>query len=82
MRAYAAALKAQAEQGSIEAVEELGCLIRSGAPGMPAQPDVAQGLLLYAAESGEWSLPVLSTESLSSFHSAWECLYVAAHAFC
>ena len=51
-RAHAADLSARAQQGDLQAVEELGGMVRVGLPGLPAQPEVARGLLLLAADSG------------------------------
>ena len=51
-RTYAADLSARAQQGDLQAVEELGGMVRVGLPGLPAQPEVARGLLLLAADSG------------------------------
>lgn len=51
-RAYAAGLSTRARQGDMQAVEELAHLIRQGAPGIPAQPQMARGLLQFAAAAG------------------------------
>lgn len=52
VRAYASELSSRAQQGDLEAMEELGSMVRVGLPGLPAQPEVARGLLMLAAQSG------------------------------
>ncbi|KAG1673267.1 hypothetical protein FOA52_002547 [Chlamydomonas sp. UWO 241] len=52
MRQHAAELSARAQGGDSTAVEELGMLVRGGAPGVPASPVVARGLLVFAAQHG------------------------------
>ena len=51
-RAFAAKLSARVQQGDLAAVEELASAVRFGLPGLPAQPEVARGLITIAAQSG------------------------------
>ncbi|GAX80851.1 hypothetical protein CEUSTIGMA_g8286.t1 [Chlamydomonas eustigma] len=55
VRLYAAELSKRTQGGDLEAMEELGGMVRVGMPGLPAQPEVARGLLLIAAEAGSAS---------------------------
>ena len=51
-RSYAAELSSRAQQGDVGAVEELASAVRFGLLGLPAQPEVARGLMTIAAQSG------------------------------